>query len=109
MNLKFKPLIREPQYREPVTLGTAGDGPASPASDTSRNVTVSYGIHRGTYPIGGMRIRDARLVLRRLINIDDSAVAVINAAPVDEEQTIGAAVTMLSFVKPSAMKGARAW
>jgi len=108
MNLQTKTSTPELLTDEPLTLGNAGDGPPAPASDTSRNVTVSYGIHRGTYPIGGMLIRDARQVLQHLINIDDSAVAVINATPVDEDQRIAEGVTMLSFVKPSAMKGAGA-
>jgi len=52
-----------------------------------------------------MHTGDARRALQRLINIDPTAVAVINGAPVDENQQISADVTMLAFVKPSAMKG----
>jgi hypothetical protein len=66
---------------------------------------VSYGIHQGRYPIGGMLVREAREALQRPLNIDASAIAVINGAPFDENQRIGADITMLAFVKPSAMKG----
>jgi hypothetical protein len=90
---------------EPVTVGGgADDGDSQPPIDDT-NVTVSYGIHQGRYPVGGMTVSEARQALARLINIDPSAVAVINGAPVDENLRIAGNVTMLSFVKPSAMKG----
>lgn len=86
-----------------VELGTPDDTP-EPRQD-SRNVTVTYGIHKGRYPIGGLRIREARQVLNGMIHIDESAIPVINGRPVDPEQRIDENVTMLAFVKPSAMKG----
>jgi hypothetical protein len=85
-----------------------GSGGAEDETDR-RNVLVNYGIHRGRFPVGGMRIRQARQVLQRLLNIDPSAVAVINGTPItDEDQIIGADVAMLHFVKPSSIKGAAA-
>jgi hypothetical protein len=86
-----------------------GGGPAGdPHEETnSGSVLVNYGIHRGRFPVGGMRIREARQVLERLLNIDPSAVAVINGSPiVDEDQVIDDRVAMLHFVKPSSIKGA---
>lgn len=104
MELEFTTSTRALRQIEPVTVGSASDGDPPPPVDNT-NVTVSYGIHHGRYPIGGMTVREARQALQRLINIDESAIAVINGAPVDENLRIAANVTMLSFVKPSAMKG----
>jgi hypothetical protein len=104
MDVGLKHPAEETQLVEPVSVGMPDDeGPQSP--ERSANVTVTYGIHRGRYPIGGMTVRDARRTLQKLLNIDPTAVAVINGSPVDENQQISSAVTMLSFVKPSAMKG----
>ena len=44
-------------------------------------------------------------MLAPLINIDATAVAVINGRTVDEETTVNGQVGMLSFVKPSSLKG----
>jgi hypothetical protein len=104
MDVGLKQLADETQLVEPVSVGTPDDGGHRPP-DYSANVTVTYGIHRGRYPIGGMTVRDARRTLQKLLNIDPSAVAVINGSPVEENVQISAGVTMLSFVKPSAMKG----
>lgn len=104
MDLQLRRFSNELEQVEPVSFGESGDGAPQPPADNT-NVTVSYGIHQGRYPIGGMTIRDARQALQRLINIDPSAVAVIAGAPVDENLQIPAGVSMLSFVKPSAMKG----
>jgi len=81
---------------------------APPAEDTApitKNITCSYGIHRGNFPIAGMKVKDARRVLKRLIKVDDGAAAVINGQVVSEDKVIQESVTMLSFVKPSAVKG----
>ncbi len=104
MDLQFRHLNSELGRLEPISLGNPDDGEPQTRAD-STNVTVSYGIHHGRYPIGGMTVRDARQALQKLINIDPSAVAVIDGSPVDEDQRVSAAVTMLAFVKPSAMKG----
>jgi hypothetical protein len=104
MNLQLKRQIDDLQTIEPTFAGQSADGEPQPPID-SANVVVSYGIHQGRFPIGGMTVRAARSRLQPLINIDPSAIAVINGAPVDENQRITADVTMLAFVKPSAMKG----
>ena len=83
--------------------GPPQDDVCEPSGD--RNPLVSAGIDRGRFPIGGMRVHDARVVLRRLINVDDEAVAVINGRVVDEDEVIGEDVTHVAFVKPSAVKG----
>lgn len=103
MNLKLNK-IPETEPAQSVSLGTPDDAGPQTRTD-SGNVVVSYGIHRGRYPIVGMRVREARQVLQKLINIDPSAVPVIAGFPVDEEQVISEDISMLSFVKPSAMKG----
>ena len=101
MSMKLKQ-----HHTEPSVQTAGGDASAeSPRVDT-RNVLVTHGIHRGRFPIGGMRIREARETLSRLINISQDAVPVINGAPVDEDTLIDdRQVSMLAFVKPSALKG----
>jgi hypothetical protein len=102
MSLSFRERERhrtaEPQANAPQF------GTSSSATD-SRNVLVSSGIHRGRFPIGGMSVRQARRVLAPLINIDATAVAVINGRAVDEETMLDGQIGMLSFVKPSSLKG----
>jgi hypothetical protein len=87
--------------------GHPGDEAAAtaPAHADHCNVLVTTGIHRGRFPIGGMTIQQARRTLTKLIKIDPQAVPVINGAPVDENTVIGSDVSMLSFVKPSSLKG----
>ncbi len=96
---------------EPLTKPSDGTDPvAAPEETTSavidKNITCSYGIHRGKFPIGGMKVKDARIVLKKLMKVDDAAAAVINGNVVNEDETISSECTMLSFVKPSAVKGA---
>ncbi len=97
------------KFDAPLKHSDSGDPVSAPeAPDTSvasSNITCSYGIHRGKFPIVGMKVKDARIVLKKLIKVDDKAAAVINGAAVDEDTVITSEVTMLSFVKPSAVKG----
>ncbi len=87
----------------------APSAPAEEATETlSKNVTCSYGIHRGNFPVAGMKVRDARAILKKLIKVDPAAIAVINGEEVAEDETISAETTLLSFVKPSAKKGSDA-
>jgi hypothetical protein len=103
MNLKLKKRLDE-QTKVSSSDQDAGEESVTGCSNPA-NVAVSCGIHGGRYPIGGMRIRDARQVLSKLINIPSEAVPVINGTAVDEDETITEQVTMLSFVKPSSLKG----
>ncbi len=100
--------LKSPEQLElpPPAAPTAehSDGPAPIVSD-ARNTEVRYGIRGGVFPVRGMQVGDARRVLRQVMNIDPSAVAVIGGRPVEDHEVIGADVTMLSFVKPSALKG----
>src|SRR5262245_34657 len=101
MEMKFETPRTNLRPIEP-TFGNPGkDQPATRADNA--NVTVSYGVHHGSYPIGGMTVGEARRRLGPLINIDPTAVAVIAGLPVPDEQRIEG-VSMLAFVKPSAMK-----
>jgi hypothetical protein len=97
---------------EPQTSIDFGGGSDQdqPQDRDTHNVVCTSGIHRGTFPVGGMSVGRARLVLRQLITIEDEAVAVINGRIVEneEEQIIGEEVTHVAFVKPSAVKGAGA-
>ena len=98
-------------FRERRELLTSELEPATPAfgatgsSRDESSVLVSSGIHRGRFPVGGMTVRAARRVLGPMINIDPSAVAVINGQIVDEDTMLEGSLGMLSFVKPSSLKG----
>ena len=102
MELKFETPRIDLQPIEP-TFGNPSDEP-QPRVD-SANVMVTYGVHHGRYAIGGMTVGEARRRLAPLINIDPTAVAVVAGLPVPDELRIAEGVTMLAFVKPSAMKG----
>lgn len=94
------------QKIKPADDATPVSPPAEDTAPVTKNVTCSYGIHRGNFPVAGMKVKDARAVLKKLIKVDDGAAAVINGRIVeDEEEIISSEVTMLSFVKPSAVKG----
>ena len=109
MNLKVK--RPSPKHEEP-TVHPADFSAGADTNETSdapataeRSVAVQHGIHRGQFPVAGLRVRDARQTLNNLMNIDPQAVAVIDGQIVDEDTVIREDVSMLSFVKPSAVKG----
>lgn len=104
MSLELRRRHVPPEQHQAVEAAGSPDATASDQPD-SRNVTVTTGIHRGRFPIGGMQIRQAREVLRRLVPIDDEAVAVVNGRTVSDDEIIAENVTQISFVKPSAIKG----
>ncbi len=96
---------QEPRQK-PADDDTPVSAPAESTTVASKNITCSYGIHRGKFPVAGMKGKDARLVLKKLIKVDDSAAMVINGQVFNEDEIISAETTMVSFVKPSAVKGA---
>ena len=103
--LRTRPCAPAPQSQaQPVPPGDA-DTVVDPAPVVERSVLVQHGIHSGHFPVAGLRVRDARQTLTQLLNIDPQAVAVINGRIVGEDEVIGADVSLLSFVKPSAVKG----
>jgi hypothetical protein len=103
--LRTRPCAPDPQPQaQPVPLGDA-DTVVDPAPVVERSVLVQNGIHSGHFPVAGLRVRDARQTLTQLLNIDPQAVAVINGRIVGEDEVIGTDVSLLSFVKPSAVKG----
>jgi hypothetical protein len=100
MKLKTRKRTKAEQPQLTPPAGT----PEAEVNDGA-NVLVSYGIHRGRFPIGGMSVGQAREILQRLIRVDPTAVAVINGSRVGEDELISEDVTMLSFVKPSSLRG----
>lgn len=101
---------RTPRAVTAVPLGALPPGgpltlPENIPSITERGVLVHHGIHSGSFPIAGMKVKEARAALTPLLNVDPQAVAVINGQLVSEEQVIGDEVKLLSFVKRSAVKG----
>ncbi|HEV3255657.1 MAG TPA: hypothetical protein VG013_02130 [Gemmataceae bacterium] len=108
MNLHILKRAAPPRHSEakpPATGGNEGTPPKPPAAAVERSVLVHHGIHSGHFPVAGLRVRDARATLTPLLNIDPQAVAVINGRIVSEDQIIAEDVALLSFVKPSAVKG----
>lgn len=86
---------------EAPSMNVGGSNGAPPAA----SVLVSSGIHRGHYPLAGLTVRAARRLLAPHLNIDPAAVAVINGQTVDDDTVLNAEQGMLSFVKPSSLKG----
>ena len=104
MNLQTKTPVQQTTPTLPATMGqTATLEPRREAVE--RSVLVQHGIHSGHFPVAGLRIRDVRQTLTHLLNIDPHAVAVINGHVVPEDTVIHENVNLLSFVKPSAIKG----
>lgn len=96
---KHDPQVKPSDEGGPVSV------PEAATEIISKNITCSYGIHRGNFPIAGMKGKDARAVLKKLIKVDDSAAMVINGEVFNENEIIQESVKMVSFVKPSAVKG----
>jgi hypothetical protein len=107
MSLQFRRGFAPPELAQDTELG-GGPHEDQPQTADPGNILVTSGIHRGRFPIGGMRVRAARDVLRRLITIEEEAVAVVNGRVVDDDEVISENVTHVAFVKPSAIKGRRA-
>jgi len=108
MNLNIlKRATQRPHARAnpPPAGASEATPPSPPPAAGERSVLVHHGIHSGHFPVAGLRVRDARATLTHLLNIDPQAVAVINGRIVREEEVIGPDVGLLSFVKPSAVKG----
>jgi hypothetical protein len=103
MSLEFRPQQQPPELGH--SFGTGGPPEELDQACDARNVLVTSGIHRGRFPIGGLSVRECRDALRRLVNIEEGSVAVINGQAVEDDEIIGEDVTHVAFVKPSAIKG----
>ena len=103
--------IRQTEPPQHVTShgpgGDDGQGPApsGPHGAVERAVFCQHSIHDGHFPVAGLTVAEARRTLGPLLHIHPEAAAVINGQIVDEDDVIGENVEMLSFVKPSAVKG----
>jgi hypothetical protein len=104
MELEYASQKNDLRLDEPPPLGeTGGNDPQRRVDST--NVSVTYGVHHGRYPIGGMTVGEARQRLAPMLNLDPTAIAVVAGAPVPDDMRIGDQVSNLAFVKPAAMKG----
>jgi len=91
----------------PPMIGDGG-GESTPGAQTGsveRSVHCQHGMHQGHFPVAGMTVREARRTLNQLLNVDPSAVAVINGEIVGDDHVIGHDVASLQFVKKSSVKG----
>lgn len=86
-----------------VTPGT--EGSSDPDEEPRPRILCRYGIHCGWFPIGGMRLEDARLLLDPLLEIDPKAKAVIAGTIVGDDFVITGNVELLSFVKHASIMG----
>jgi hypothetical protein len=102
-NMRLREQTVPPQQFNPPPAAE----PASATEVLHPNVLVQHGIHRARFPIGGLSVREAREHLTRIMSISPDAVAVIGGRPVDEDQRIDESVSLLSFVKPSSLRGGR--
>ncbi len=72
--------LRNQPVVENVDPPTGAPDPAVPseARETDRNgILVNHSIHRGTYPIVGLKVAQARTVLSPFMNVNPESVAVI--------------------------------
>jgi hypothetical protein len=99
------PQAREPQVRPPAINPHDTHVEMEQHTTIERAVLVQHGIHSGHFPVAGLTVAEARQTLRGLLNIDPQAVAVISGRIVPEDTIIRSDTGMLSFVKPSAVKG----
>ncbi len=78
------------------------------AGDEGATTRVQYGIHLARYPLRGMSVAQVRRFLSPILNIDPTAVAVIGTTRIEDEEAhhVTGEEPMLSFVKPSSVKGA---
>jgi hypothetical protein len=107
MELRTQPRVSRPSEHT-TTLAPPGATALqaeAPRAVAERSVRVQHGIHSGQFPVAGLRVGEARQTLTRLLNVDPQAVAVINGQVVGEDHVIGDDVALLTFVKPSAIKG----
>lgn len=81
-----------------------GDAGKAQASNT---IPVQYAMHTKAFPIVGMTIKEAFPSLKKLLNIDGTAVPVINGEEVPMSYKLHAGVDVLHFVKRSSIKGAK--
>jgi hypothetical protein len=107
LSLNFHPTsqTRDPQTAPPSIQPNDTVVDTGPRTSVERSVMVQHGIHSGHFPVVGLTIAEARQTLRGLLNIDPQAAAVIGGRIVDETTVIRGDTQMLSFVKPSAVKG----
>lgn len=92
---------------KPSAVGGSSDPqPVEEQKLLDKSVFCSHGINSGNFPIAGMKVADARKTLKKLLNISDEAVAVIDGVIVENEneQEVQKGKT-LHFVKKAAVKG----
>jgi hypothetical protein len=68
------------------------------------DVSVVHGVYAHSYPLAGLRVRDARDHLEERMNIDPDAVAIVDGNEAAED-TMLAAGQVLTFVKHAGEKG----
>jgi hypothetical protein len=84
-------------------------GPAAleeeePAGAPQGDVAVVHGVYAHSFPLAGVRVRDARGQLSERMNIDPDAVAVVDGVEADED-TLLTEGQVLTFVKHAGEKG----
>ena len=68
------------------------------------DVSVVHGVYAHSYPLAGLRVRDARNHLEQRMNIDPDAVAIVDGDEASED-TMLAEGQVLTFVKHAGEKG----
>jgi hypothetical protein len=79
------------------------DFAATPALVEGR-VEVIHGVYAHSLPLAGMAVRVARTELEERMNIDPTAIAVVDGIEVDENYVLREG-QVLNFVKPAGEKG----
>lgn len=92
--------IRQHSFGGPVAFADDEPSAAAPAGD----VSVVHGVYAHSYPLAGLRVRDARNHLEERMNIDPDAVAIVNGNEAGED-TMLAEGQVLTFIKHAGEKG----
>ncbi len=85
----------------------AGCGSPSAPSAAPAGVVFAHGIHQVHLPAEGLTITQVRATLQPLLNIGPDTVAVVRGQTIEnpDEFVISEGVELVSFVKPSSVKG----
>ena len=94
--------LRKPKLGPPSK--PVADDTDAVVKQSAANVDVIHGVYAHSLPLAGMAVKLARMELSNKMNIDPTAVAVVNGTEVSDD-TVLTENSTLTFVKPSGEKG----
>jgi hypothetical protein len=91
--------------RIPASEDRERQGSCDPPESLLPQVFCRCELHAGWFPVAGLRLSEARLMLAPHLGIDAQAKAVIDGRVADEDAIIGRDVKSLTFVRISSQMG----